>query len=184
MKRITYNSPVILTFALLSFGALLLEYITGGYVTGLLFSVYRSAPTSPFFYLRLLGHIFGHSSFEHYFSNFVVILLIGPMLEEKYGSGKLAIMILFTAVITGLIHILLFSSAVLGASGVAFMLILLSSFVNFKKGEIPLTLILIIVFYLGKEIIGGLFVSDQISQFSHIIGGCLGGVFGFVLDKK
>ena len=42
-KKIQYNSPVILTFAIVSFGALLLNMITNGWSNRLLFSVYRSS---------------------------------------------------------------------------------------------------------------------------------------------
>ena len=44
---IQYNSPVVLTFSLLSLGALLLGELTGGASTGLLFCVYRSPLTDP-----------------------------------------------------------------------------------------------------------------------------------------
>ena len=114
----------------------------------------------------------------------MLILLVGPMLEEKYGSKKLLGMIVFTAFITGLINIIFFDTALLGASGIAFMLILLSSFANIKQGGIPLTLILVAVAYIGNEIINGLISQDNISQLTHIIGGICGCGLGFVMNKK
>ena len=39
-------------------------------------------------------------------NNFLYILLIGPMIEEKYGSKNLTIMILVTAIITGIINMI------------------------------------------------------------------------------
>lgn len=182
-KKIHYNSPIILTFAVLSFIALLLGMLTNEKSTELLFSVYRSSPISIFFYFRLIGHILGHAGFEHYINNFIIILLIGPILEEKYGSKDLLIMILFTAIVTGLINILFFNTALLGASGIVFMLILLSSYVNIKKGTIPLTLVFVIVAYLGREIVSGIITSDNISQLTHIIGGFCGGLFGYFLNR-
>lgn len=180
-KKLQYNSPVILSFAAISFLALLLGYITGGTSDRLLFSVYRSSAASVFFYFRLVGHIFGHGDFSHFFNNFVIILLVGPMLEEKYGSKKLLFMILFTAIVTGMINIVFFSSGLLGASGIAFMMILLSSYTNFEQGKIPLTLICVVIAFLGKEVMNGLLTKDNISQLTHIIGGFCGGVFGFFL---
>ncbi len=184
LKKIDYNAPVILSFALFSLGALILQYVTGGYTTSLLFSVYRSSPASIFFYLRLFGHILGHAGIEHYVNNFIIILLIGPMLEEKYGSGNMAAMILVTAAVTGLINIILFPYALLGASGIAFMLIVMSSYVNIKEGKIPLTLILIVIAFLGKEIFAGIVSRDNISQLTHIAGGAMGGLFGFYFNRK
>ena len=59
MKRIQYNSPVILTFFFLSLAALVLDRLTGGWTNLYLFSVYRS-PISPLFFVRLLGHVLEH----------------------------------------------------------------------------------------------------------------------------
>lgn len=183
--KITYNSPVVLTFTLLSLGALIMGYFTGGGSTRLLFSVYRSPLTDPLTYLRMFTHVLGHGDISHYMGNFTVILLVGPMLEEKYGGRRLLAMIAFTAAVTGIINMLFFpTTALLGASGVAFMMILLSSYANSRSGEIPLTLIFVAVLYLGTEIINGIFASDNISQTAHIIGGVTGGGFGWVISKK
>ena len=144
LKKIQYNSPVILTFALISLVALGLNYLTHGGTNILLFSVFRCSPLNQLSYLRMFTHVLGHANFSLYVGNFMLILMVGPMLEEKYGSSMMIFMILFTALITGLINIAFFGNvALLGASGIAFMFILLSSFVNIEKGRIPLTFILI-----------------------------------------
>lgn len=184
LKRLHYNSPVILTLAFLAFGAMLLGYLTAMKSTILLFSVYRGSLTDVFFYFRLFGHILGHADWEHFFSNFLLILILGPILEEKYGSRNMIFMIAITAFVTGVLNIVLFDSALLGASGIVFMLILLSSIVNFKRGRIPLTLILVAVLFIGKEIMNGFLISDNISQITHIVGGLCGGFFGFASGKS
>ena len=74
-------------------------------------------------------------------------------------------------------------TALLGASGIVFMMILLSSFGGVRNGTIPTTLILVAIFYLGDEIWNGIFVQDNISQLTHIIGGLCGTVFGFALSS-
>jgi len=90
-----------------------------------------------------------------------------------------------TAVVTGGLHCLIApGSALLGASGVVFMLILLSAFTGEKDGTVPLTLILVALIYLGKEIYGAIAVSDGISQLAHIAGGGCGILSGIVLRKK
>ena len=86
LPKITYNSPVILTFTLLSFAAVIVGMLTGGASTTLLFSVYRSSLADPLFYIRLFTHVLGHADMSHFMGNFTVILLVGPMLEEKYGG--------------------------------------------------------------------------------------------------
>ncbi|MCK9267747.1 MAG: rhomboid family intramembrane serine protease [Alkaliphilus sp.] len=182
-KKIQYNSPVILSLTILSFIVLILDELTNKASTILFFSVYRSSLTDILFYFRLIGHILGHVSLEHFLNNFLIILLIGPILEEKYGSRAIIRMIFITAVVTGVLNILLFNTALLGASGVTFMLILLSSFVNTQEGKVPLTLILIIILFVGKEVIDIVFINDNISRLTHIIGGLCGGIFGFYMER-
>ena len=60
MKKLQYNSPVILTFFLLSLGVLLLDWLTSGWTTLHAFCVYRSSLADPMFYVRLFGHVLGH----------------------------------------------------------------------------------------------------------------------------
>ena len=187
MKKIVirFNAPVILTFALLSLLALLLGNWTNGAATHQYFSVYRSSLSDPLTYVRFIGHVLGHADYEHYMGNMLLLLLVGPGLEEKYGSGTMVWMILVTALVTGLVHFVFFpGSALLGASGVVFMMIVLSSFTAMRRGEIPITLILVVIFYLGGEIMDGLFKQDNISQITHIVGGLCGLVFGFTIRRS
>ncbi len=184
IKKVSYNSPVVLTFFLISLGALVLNIVTLGKTNELFFSVYKSSFANPLTYVRMVGHVFGHANFEHFFNNMLIILLIGPILEEKYGSKTIAYLIGFTAIITGLFSMLFTNNMLLGASGVAFMFIILTSVVNLEKGKIPLTLILISVLYIGNEVFLGLTSVDNVSRMTHIIGGVLGAVFGYVLNYK
>ena len=64
--KISYNSPVILSFMFIAFGALILSVITGGKSNELVFSVYRSSLLDPLFYIRLFGHVLGHSGLSHF----------------------------------------------------------------------------------------------------------------------
>ena len=75
-------------------------------------------------------------------------------------------------------------SALLGASGIVFMMIVLSSFTEVKGGGIPVTLILVVILYLGGEISDGLFKSDHVSQLTHVVGGVVGIIFGFSLRGR
>lgn len=174
-----YNSLVVLTFFFISLFALILNQITKGKSNKQIFSCYRSSILNPLTYIRLLTHIFGHEGWNHFKNNFLIILLIGPSLEEKYGSINLIIMIMITAIITGILHNIFKNTRLLGASGIAFMLVLLSSFVNIEEGNIPLTLVLICLFYVIDEIKDGLFKKDHISHLGHLTGAICGICFGF-----
>ena len=60
----------------------------------------------------------------------------------------------------------------------------MSSFTSFREGEIPITFILVAVIYLGQQIIEGIVLQDNISNMAHILGGVVGGILGFSLNKK
>ena len=183
-RGISYNAPVVLTFALVSLIALILNMLTNGMTNRLFFSVYRSN-FSLAYVIRLVGHCLGHANWSHYAGNMTLFLLLGPILEDKYGSEKLLLMIVITAVISGLLNILLFPQiALLGASGIVFMFIVLTSASCMVDDRIPLTMILIIVIYLGAEVMNALTKQDSISQFTHIIGGVCGAVFGLANSGK
>lgn len=178
--KLSYNAPVILTFALISLIELLLQESFGESVQ-LLFSVYTFSLNEPITYFQLFSHAIGHANWEHFLSNFSFILLLGPLIEEKYGSKKLLILLLVTSFITGILFILFFDGRLLGASGIVFMLIILSSFSSYQQGKIPLTFILVSIIYLGKEIFNSL-NPNQISEFAHILGGICGAIFGFYVS--
>jgi membrane associated rhomboid family serine protease len=155
---------------------------TGGFLRNFSTNPYMSW-LNPLDYFRLFSHVLGHASWEHLFGNFSLILLLGPMIEEKYSSIKLLTMCLTTALITSLLNIILFGNVILGASGIVFMMIVLSSVSNLKSKSIPLTFLLILVLFLGKEVVNS-FQNNRISEFAHIIGGICGAVFGFIFQPK
>ena len=167
--KISFNSPVILTFTAICLAALILGQLTGGHTTRMFFSVYRSSLLNPLTYVRFIGHVFGHSGVSHFMGNIMLILVIGPLLEEKYGSADMIFLIVSTAIITGVVHFIFFPHVMLlGASGVAFAMILLASFTSIKDGSIPLTFILVFVLYIGEQVYDSIFVSDNISHLTHI----------------
>lgn len=183
--RIRYDSPVTLTFALLSLVALGLGYLTKGWTTENLFSVYRSG-FSPLWVVRLFGHTLGHANMTHYVSNMTLFLLLGPQLETRYGSKNLLEMIGISSVVAAVFQMIFFSNTMLlGASGLVFMMIILTSAVNLKDGEgIPLSMILIVLIYLGSEIVDAFTLNDNVSHLTHILGGICGAVFGIAYVKN
>ncbi|MBQ4289392.1 MAG: rhomboid family intramembrane serine protease, partial [Clostridia bacterium] len=129
----TYNAPVTLTFALVSFIVLVIGWVTHGKSTDLLFKVYRS-PISVAWFIRLFGHVLGHSNLSHYAANMTLFLLLGPVLEEKYGGSTLLEAFGIVAVFSGLVNILFFPHiALLGASGIVFMMIVLVSASDLRR---------------------------------------------------
>ena len=179
--KLTFNAPVILSFSALCAIVYLFQSLNIGNQLFVLFPVWDM--DNPVWYFRTFSHVMGHASMEHLMGNMAFILLIGPIVEEKYGSKHLILMMFATALITGLFHLTFSSVGLMGASGIVFMLILLVSLVNFKNKEIPLTFILVVLVFIGKEIIG-IFSDDNIAHSAHIVGGLVGAFFGFKLGGR
>ena len=182
--RFSFNAPVTLCFV-----ALCAVGTVASLVFGLqpLFMTYRSSLLDPLMYVRLFTHVLGHASWEHFASNMIYILLLGPLLEEKYGSRDLAEVIVVTALVTGVINNVFFpNQALCGASGVCFAMILLSSITGTEDGRIPITFVLVVIVFLGQQVLEGIFTSDNVSQLTHIVGGIVGAVSGFMMarDKR
>lgn len=183
--HITFNAPAVLTFVLLCFIATLLGQLTDGIATEMFFMTYRAPLNSPMTYLRLFTHAIGHAGWEHFIGNASYLLLLGPMLEEKHGPGKMVGVIIAAALIAGLANSILFPhTAVCGASGVVFAFILMTSFTGFREGEIPLTFVLVAAFFIGQQIYEGIMLQDNVSNLSHILGGITGAVIGYRSNKK
>lgn len=183
--KITYNSPVVLSYALVSCAILLLSQTIWPAFNYNYFALQPHASfANPGDWFRMVSHIAGHANWPHLVGNFAIILLVGPMLEEKYKAFPLLAAIVITGFITGVANSLLFSEGLIGASGIAFMMIVMGSMMNLRTGQIPLTFLLVSILYLGSEIYTGVTQkNDGISQFAHIIGGVCGIGFGYFARK-
>lgn len=185
--KLSYNSPIVLNF---SFACALVSIInfvtrTDGF-NGLLDawcslggSFYPLAINQ---YFNLFLYPLNHADFNHLIGNLSLILLLGPILEEKYGIRLFHVMLL-TTITTAVLNIVLFSSGIIGASGIVFSFIILSSITNRKEKSIPLTFVIIFLLYVGKEVFAS-FENDQVSQFGHIMGGIVGAVYGLSSKSK
>ena len=177
-----YNSVVILTYFFLCLIIMIIDKIFKGKFVEKFFSICKKDSwLNPITYFKMFSHSLGHADWNHLYNNFVKILLIGPMIEEKYESINLLIMVLITSLLIGLIYKIFNLGRVKGASGVLYMLIILSSFVNMEGGKIPITLALIIIFFVADDIIK--FIKredDNISHIGHLIGAICGVVFGIL----
>lgn len=183
--KISFNAPIVLSFILICFIVTILGCITNGKIVENLFMCYHSSLTNPLTYLRLFTHVFGHSGWEHFIGNATYLLLLGPILEEKYGSLRIAEIIAVTAFAGGIVNYLFFwNTAVCGASGIVFAFILLVSFTGFRTKEIPFSFILVAIIFIGNQIYEGFTYNDNIAHIQHIIGGLIGAGMGYKLNKN
>lgn len=182
--RLSFNAPAILAFVGICVAAQLVNMLTGGASNTAVFSVYRSSLLNPLTYLRCICHVFGHADWNHLIGNMMYILILGPMIEEKYGTSNTIFVMVVTAVVTGIINMVFFPAVhLLGASGIVFAFILISSITTKEDHTIPITFILVALLYIGQQIYQGIVQKDNISQMAHIVGGVVGSVLGFVMQK-
>ncbi|MCJ8291010.1 MAG: rhomboid family intramembrane serine protease [Crocinitomicaceae bacterium] len=175
--RVTVNAPFSIIFSIAAI-ALYFLFQADGTIPRML-TLHGDFQFSNWeWYISLVGYTLGHASIAHLIGNISILLLIGPFIEKRWGTKRLAIMFVMAAVITALVHIIFWDHRLIGASGIVFMMIVLSSLVDLKSKEIPLTFILIVFLFIGQELVRS-FGDDQVSQFAHICGGVLGGIFGF-----
>ena len=183
VDRIDFNAPITISFLLISIVALIVNALTSGLSNELIFSSYRSLDLM--YPIRLITHMFGHADLNHFIGNMTMLLVLGPTLEEKYGSISMGLCCVLTSVAIGIVNTIFFPNiAILGASGIVFMMIMMASASNIKEGRIPFTMILVGCIYLGDELISGIFLSDNISNLSHILGGVCGICFGYNLSPR
>ena len=183
--RLSYNAPVVLTFAFACVVIQLISTLTGGAIDRV-FMVGRALVSwNLLTWFRLFLHALGHSDWGHLFNNMMLFLILGPMIEEKYGSLDTLIVILATALVTGLIYVIFFPAICIhGASGVVFAFIILASITGFRERTIPLTFILVAALYIGQQIWQTVSQENHVAELSHIAGGGVGGVLGFVLNRR
>lgn len=188
--KLSYNAPVTLTFSLFCVFIMALDYwVTDHKTIPLLFMVpgNKAAP-SPFdwgnalSYIRLFTHVAGHADWQHLLGNLSFILLLGPLMEEKYGSSIIALMFTVTAFVTGVVNACFIPASLMGASSISFMLILLTAISTISRNEIPFSFIFIIAVYIARELISP--SDSSISTIAHITGGCCGSLFGFLTVPK
>ena len=182
--RLSFNAPAVLTFTALCVIVQLISILTRGESNRTLFSVYRASLLDPLTWIRCFTHVLGHAGWDHLLGNIMYILILGPMIEEKYGTATTAFIMAATALVIGIINMVFFPGVMLlGASGIVFAFILIASITIREDNTIPVTFILVAILYIGQQIWQGLFSQDNVSQMAHIVGGAVGAVLGFLLGR-
>lgn len=179
---ISFNAPLTLWFTFVCLGV----FFAAGIYDGLMEQFFLLRPAFDYrngvSWLTLMSYSVGHADLGHLLGNLSFILLLGPVLEHKYGMRDVLLMMVLTVLATAVINLLFFRAAIIGCSGIVFMFIMLTSFSNGKRNTVPLTFLLVGVLFLGKEILES-YQQDQVAQFAHIIGGVCGSLFGLVKGK-
>lgn len=218
--HLKYDSPVTLTFVLLSTLILALDsFALKGFLTTNIFICHGSKAVGNIAafdyknfldYLRLFTHILGSSGWQSLLANSTFILLLGPTLEERYGSPILLLMIVLTSLVGGVLNACLVPFFESGSQSIVFMMICLAAITAFSKKEIPLSWIIVFVLYFalklcssysdfsssssapfslsstssGKKLDFIEFLTLNLNTFTSLAAGIVGSLFGFLVSPK
>ena len=145
--------------------------------------------SQPLSYLRLFLYVFGFSSPQMLVTDLIFIMLLGPAIEERYGSIVIAIMMAVSALFSGVLNACFCKTSLRGASCIIFMLIFLNSFMSLSKKKIPLSFIFVVVLYVIREVfektaggVGG--AGGAVAILICIAGGLCGSLFAFLTSPK
>lgn len=183
--RIVFNAPVTLVFVTLCLIVRVIDSRTNLFASRAFCSLYFTSFRDPLLYLRCFTYVLGHGNWTHLFGNMLLILLLGPMVEEHYGRWNTVLVILVTAAVTAVLGLAFAPSAViLGASGIVSAFLLIASLTLREDRTIPVTFILLALLYFGTEIYDAVTVKDNVFQLGHVGGGVIGAALGFLLSRK
>ena len=206
--RFLYDSPVSLSIVIASLLIFILDSLAfKGSLIQAAFTCHGNSASdipfnfsSPVEYIRLITYALGNYSWESLLISSIFILLLGPLMEERYGSVMLAVMMAISTFVAGVLNACLIPQDLKGQSAIVFMLILLSVLTTLEKKEIPLSWILLFVTYLAQQMhfaamnfTTGTRLSDfafisfmqkNVGTFTLLAAGITGTLFGFLVAPK
>ena len=178
----SYHYIVTIGYFLICFLIFILNALFKNKVTSFL-KIRRGSIFNPMNFIRLVTSGFCHTDFTHFRNNFVFILLLGPILEEKFGSLVFLEMLFITTVVSSLFHLLFYDSSAIGASDNVYMMVSLCGICCATDEKIPITFVLLFLFFVLGEIILMFFyiIWDSVGHDGHVVGALCGIVFGYFL---
>ncbi len=140
----------------------------------------------------LFTHMFLHASWSHLLANMIALWGAGVIVERDMGSAKFGAVYLFSGIVAGLAHSLLFPASdvpTVGASGAIFgviaLLFLLMPFKVTFMLLVPMPAVLVGLILIAVEASSFLVANDVgIAHDAHLAGFIFGGVSAFIIDEK
>lgn len=210
--KFSYDAPITLTFVFLSIFLCILNSVA---FKGNLDNYFLASPTSaggtmPFdlknfaSYVKLIFYFLGAAGWTSLFANLLFVLLLGPQIEEYYGSVIIGIMMIVSSLFSGVLNACFCKMPLQGPLSVVFMLIFLNAFISFSKKKVPFSFFAVFILYIlflifemksvkqsalstdGKEILVNVFTSGEIALKIAVCfaGGLCGSLFAFLASPK
>lgn len=198
--KVAYDAPVTLSFVIICALIFLLNMLLAKSGKAVGFEKIFASPTSqsgvlpfipssPISYVRLFFYIFGSggaagaaaAGASVLFTNLILIMLLGPAMEERYGSVIIGIMIFVSALFAGVLNACFCQACLVGAVPLVSMMIFLNAFMSFSKKKFPLSFAAVMVLFVLLQIFSG---SGAVQIIICIAGGLCGSLFAFLTSPK
>ena len=198
-NRLVFNSPAAIIFSLISILVFALDFfIAKGKLLSFLFTcpgnkncIISFSVSNPLDYIRLFTRVFASESFSALLVNILFILILSPLMEERFGSVIVTLMMTFSALISGVINLVFSSLPAEGAGPLVFLLIALSALSSLTKKDIPLSWILVFVLYIVLRISRNMglvkdygFIQANMRTIADLAGGITGSIFALLVSPK
>ncbi|MBP5568442.1 MAG: rhomboid family intramembrane serine protease [Treponema sp.] len=188
--KFEYDAPVTLSFIVITVLIFVISLIAkDAKIQSLLVAPTNAAGKAPFSFsniksiLGLFLYIFGGADPALLFTNLLFIALIGPSMEERYGSFIIGIMMFVSALFAGVLNACFCKYPMSGCSAVVFMLVLLNAMMYFSKNKITGTSVSMIILFILREV----YIKNPNKAVGVIIilaGGLCGSLFAFLASPK
>ncbi|MBR4004517.1 MAG: rhomboid family intramembrane serine protease [Treponema sp.] len=205
--KFLFDSPVVLTICAVSTLVFIFDtFVFKGKAVQVLFScpmahgenVFKFS--NPLNYLNLLLHVFGSSGAPAFFVNTLLLLAMGPQLEERYGSLMLGLMCGIAVLVTGVLTACLGIQPVMGTMCLVFLMIFLASLTTLSKNSLLASWTAGLVMFTAYSLYSGFqnpavervegvnsfifFMQRNVVTFISMAGGLCGSLFGFLAAPK
>lgn len=179
------NSPVILVIIFLSLCICVVQNLVDSDSLKNLFSApgMQGSPVAfnfknPLDYLRIFVHILGCSGFQTLAINILFLLILGPSIEDRFGSPFIAIMILICSIVTSVVNVCFFSTVTQGLGSIVWALFLLTAFPAENRKVLPFAALMAVIILIAKDV-SSIFVFKNYSVIPQFIGGVSGSLISF-----
>jgi len=135
----------------------------------------------------LITYMFLHSGPYHLFFNMYVLLIFGPMLEQRIGSKRFLLIYFASGIIAAFISSFFYFSA-LGASGaimgiLGVLIILMPDLKLLLFFVVPMQLWVAAIIFVLIDVLG-IFYPTGIGNIAHLVGLATGLLYGLYLKKQ
>ena len=187
--KFSYDSPVALSFAIITVLVYLLNtLVLKGKIDSFFYAPTAASGEFAFnfkeaaSYLRLVLYQFGYFDLYFLFRDLIIILLLGQILEERYGSVIMGLMMFFSSLFSGVLNACFCTGKIYGAASIVIMMVFLNTLTSISKKNVSILSVATIALVVCSEF----FTKSHgfLGVIVSVAGGLCGSLFAFLASPK